>query len=158
MGLIHGVDSTDKVLPLLVDASGRALTLSHGWDGAAWRKDPVRLGYSGVVRYFVNNTALAAGTNVIVTTTVPVGQVNVITAIAMQYAGTVPTDMTARLKSGGVGFPINNIPTPVSTQYYTISGTWVVAEGEWLECEVRGATLNDDLFFRVHGYSFRVDT
>jgi hypothetical protein len=59
VGLIHGVDSTGKAIPLLVDASGRAIVIGSGaagevevvqttpadltpgiyaWDGSAWAK------------------------------------------------------------------------------------------------------------------------
>jgi len=155
MGLIHGADSTGKAMPLLVDASGRPLVLSHGWVGGAWQKNPLLLGYSGIVKCVWDNLTLAAGDNTIDGPIVPAGEIWVITAVIAQYVGAVATELIMRVNSSGSGIAVLDVAPPTTLINYNNTGTWILAPGDFLQGFVRAAALNDD--FRGRGLGYRVD-
>lgn len=201
MSLLHGADSTGKAIPLLVDASGRAivigsgtggaievvqdtpadlapgiygwdgsvwqklsvdasgrpLVLSHGHDGTVWRPNPMLIGYQSLYRDFKVDLAITAGAYQLNGTVVPTGYLVIVTGAAFNYTGTPPTSGVLRILSGGLGYPILTQLAPTSGVFFSVSGQWLMGAGENMQVSIVGATLNDDVYLRVHGYQMRVD-
>ena len=114
-------------------------------------------GFSAGVYDKADNTNLSAGDQTIAMTTVPAGEIWVITNLAFEYTGTPPTDCTMRLSSGGVAHDIFNVLTPASGQWYDRQGWWFLSSGTFVACRVVGATAFDDLRLRATGFSIDID-
>lgn len=163
---IQGLTSTGRMVPVLVDATGRPLVVLDAITGAAV---PVTQGTSpwivaadGGDKIFsveapialdVSNTALAAGSNTLTTTAVPVSKLWIITHISWKYVGTVATvQLVPFLTIGGVAVQVtSNIP-PVSNQWYDRQGQFVMGAADTISLQILFATLNDDGFLRASGY------
>jgi hypothetical protein len=158
MPLIFGQTSLGKMLAVLVDTAGQILTVSQGWIGGAWQKNPLTIGYSNTVERSISNASLAAGANTIDDSVVPAGEVWVITNLVISYTGTVAgVVIQASRMSGGGSYIIYERRTLTSAQWYEYSGTIILKPGDNLRWICSGATLNDDGVLRANGYSFDID-
>ncbi len=145
-------------LPAGTNLLGDVQARNKGWVSAAWQKDPLRIGYSGVIRGFFSNTALAAGTNNIDGTAVPAGEIWRLDNISVSYIGTVTNvRLYAILLSSAVEYLLYEQQPPVSIQEYDRQGNWILEPGEKIRLKVVGATLNDDAFLQYVGMRIDID-
>ncbi len=165
--IIAGLVSGSTYVPLLLDASGR-VTLAVQDAGAT--KRPVLCDGSGRVymaikgddKIFsmedqyteaVSNTNLAAGTNLLNSTTVPAGKVYVITNISIRYDGTVAGVALSVYSYKGATFAnVFSINTVVSIQYYDRQVNIPLVAGGFIRLIVTGATAGNDAYLDVTGY------
>lgn len=130
----------------------------YGWYSGAWQKNPLLMGYSAAVGEAVTNTSLAAGANTLSSTAVPAGEVHVITNIAAAYSGTVTNViLTVRINDSGTIYELYGQKPPVTGVYYDRQGFWVLKPGAKIDLLINGATLNDDGFLYIAGFSFDID-
>lgn len=94
---------------------------------------------------------LPAGTASLNSTVVPAGQLWNVTAFHMRMVSSTITTMYAQIINGGSGMRPYQIATPVSGVYYTYSGSLWLKAGDYMQCWVLAATLNDDLYLGLHG-------
>jgi len=131
-----------------------AMAQNHGWIGAAWQKDPIRLGYSGTVRNSVSDTALAAGTNTLDSGAVPAGEIWIITNITVKMAsGTInwlEVYMSGTTHSIFYQAPTTGIP-------YSRQGYWIMEPGDYMRLLILNATLNDDAYMSLIGHRVDID-
>lgn len=112
------------------------------------------IGYGGLIGENLSDTSLDAGTNSLIGTAVPAGEVHVVTQVAVLYTGTVPTKVLIA-PVGTPGTPVYLEQwSPASGQWYYSSINVLLQEGDYIGCTVTGATAGDDLFFRYSGYKF----
>src|SRR5512139_2034280 len=148
MPLVFGRTASGLMVPVLVSATGELVVDSLpagsaligdvqarnlGWVSATWQKDPMRFGYSGQVVEAVVDNNLDAGDNTVLSTSVPAGEVHVITNIGITYAGTVAGVALAVLMNlSGVASRLFGQAPPVSVQLYDRQGWWVLAPGSYI--------------------------
>ncbi len=156
--LIHGNTSDPKMLPLLVDSSGRAIVVAptNGMEV----KPPFGNFWSAIkdsVKELVVNTALAAGINYVQCSVVPAGYIYEIECVGVAYVGTVAAvKMWPNLYDGVNYYPLNTISPPVSGQWYIVNGRWTLKAGERVVMSITGATLNDDAYVYFTGRKIAV--
>lgn len=131
---------------------GKIQARSYGWRYEAWRKDPLRFGFSSFISEVESDTNLSAGSNSLNTSAVPTGEIYVYTNISFRYVGTVPTRIRVSLMVSGTYHNLYDAVAPVSNTLYDRQGWWVVKAGNNLRCAISGATAGDDLFFYVTGF------
>ncbi len=148
------LDADDNLKVALAGAA-QGLVGTHGWIAGAWQKDPLRFGYSGTVVLSASDTNLGAGANDVDLTTVPAGELQVITNIVWEYTGTTPTEVEVSLYDGSTAYPLFTVSNPITTEWYDKQGFWVVPPTGFIRCSIVGATAGDDLQLRATG--FRVD-
>lgn len=128
-----------------------------GWIASKWQKNPLLFGYSALKTDTVSDTTLAAGTVVMNGATVSAGEIWVITNIAMQYIGTVPTSFQVAIYDGAAEHLLFNQLAPVSSQLHDRQGWWIIVAGDNLRYTIDGATLNDDFYGWATGFRIDVD-
>ena len=146
----------DGHLKVVFASPAKGLVGSHGYVNGAWHKNPIELGYSGVVAYDLKNTSLAAGTNFLNSPTVPVGQLWVITSLSLKYSGTSPTGVGVDIVHDGVTIRIYRQVSPASDVVYDRQGYWILNEDDYLEGYVAGATAGNGLAFSIYGHSIDI--
>jgi hypothetical protein len=134
----------------------------QGYDGANWRDIKVdtsgRLivdGESPSIFRPINKTTLftnltlPAGNSVQTITTVPAGEYWRLAGISMQYDGTVAgVTLRGRVNVGGAGnIGLLYINPPVNSVPYIQMCSIMLSPGWVIECQIVGATLNDDIRF-----------
>lgn len=129
---------------------------SYGWQGADWRKDPLRLGYSDTLKVSWSDTNLAAGTNTVVSAAVPADTLWVGTSFALQVISATVTSFSYALTMGGTTMVLQQRRSPVTSIYYGITGEFVLKAGDMFAALVYGATAGDNLYARVTGYSIDI--
>lgn len=136
MSLVQGVDSTGKIIPLLVDASGRAIVV--GADNSI---------FSPVANFAsVTNTDLAAGTNNITILTVPASQRYRVTMFSYSYTGTVAAVyLDPSVKRGSTNYYFGEVNPVVSGKLYTVYFDLTLEASDLLQLSIFGATLHDDM-------------
>jgi len=127
-----------------------------GWDGSQWRKLTLLFGYTGIYVSSVTNTNLAAGTNTLSDTAVPAGEIHVITNILIRYVGTAPTQISARITSGGTTVDLYVLRPPVTAISYDRQGWWVLGPDDVLKLVVLGATAGDDATIDIAGFRMKI--
>lgn len=130
---------------------------SYGLVNGVWRKNPLLIGYSGIIEANKTDLSLAAGYNKLDGDPVPSGEIWVITHIGMAYVGTTPTTLEVQKWDGGNWYQILFQLAPVSGSWYTLTGYWILNKEQTISATVQGATLNDDLYLTYMGFSVDID-
>jgi len=129
----------------------------YGWISGAWQKQPMLLGYSGIVSEEVKDTNLDAGSNYLEGATVPAGEIWVITLGAMMYSGTSPTRIMLFTRVSGLDVPSINHASPASGDWYMSTFYTVLAEGDRMRARVIDATAGDLFQMRYCGFKVVID-
>lgn len=168
MSLVHGVDASLILRPLLVDATGRSLvtaTLTAGTElvgdvqarelgyfNGAWQKQALGLGYYGVVRVAVDSGALPAGNSAYDSGQVPANTVWTVENLAVRYTGTIAgVTLSVGVLVGVSLYVIDQWTITASGLFYGYPCSLELAPGEQLRLTVTGATAGDVASLRVVG-------
>ena len=152
--IILGETAGGLVYPVRINDDHNLIAAGYGYYLATWRKNPLQFGISGQVIEDAYNLNLAAGTNVLSTTPVPNNTIHVITQISCMYTGTVTSvRMIVTLKTSGSSPRLFGIVSPVSSQPVDRQGWWVLLPTNYLTLTINSATLNDDGWLEVAGFS-----
>ena len=127
-----------------------------GWDGAQWRKLALLFGYTDRYADQTVNTSAAAGTNALVLTTVPAGEVWVVFSIAAFDANSATTTILTGARLGAVEHYLTSKATPAASELVLWTGQIVLKAGDYLFGVFYGCTLNDDLYLTACGYKMKV--
>jgi hypothetical protein len=150
---IQGKDTDDLFHTLLVDSSGSPI-ITTGSDGVKVR--PRFAGYwkapSGRFVETSQNLSLPVGYSTLNCTAVPAGYFYRCTRVAISYVGVVAGVVLA------INAILNSITCRLLRQDGIGSGSWypalvdiLMAEGDYIQAVVSGATLNDDLYINYSG-------
>ena len=127
-----------------------------GWDGTAWRKQPLIFGYTDRWAEEKFTLTAAAGVNLLTTTAVPAGyiyRVDMVTGVDLNNA--VSIGFYALGAGVAVTFAAYEAMAAGIIKVVFPVGIWLAA-GDTLSCAFSGCTLNDDLYFRVWGVQMAV--
>ncbi len=143
-------------LPAGTNLIGDVQARNKGWVSGAWQKDPLRVGYSGIQAEQVSNLSAAAGTNTLLSSVVPAGEIWNVQEITALDINTNPTAIYLGLQIGGVDYYLLYLATPGAAIPVNWSGSIIVAPGSYVKAAITGCTLNDDIYLRYS--AVRIDT
>lgn len=127
-----------------------------GWDGTQWRKLPMMFGYSAAWIERESTLTAAAGLNELVFTTVPAGEVWVLTAICMVDLQTDPSVVAFFIRNDGPDVNLFVVNSPGAGEWTYLTGWWVIPAGSTLIAYYNGCTLNDDLYADACGFKMKI--
>jgi hypothetical protein len=182
MGIIHGLDANQNQRPMLVDSTGRPLvyavisgtpTVNINTIPAVTLNQPIKVmgqdssdvkvssgggnqffGVYEPVRFSYVNGSLPTGQTIVDLVTVPGSFFYVFTYFNAYYVGTVTAvDITLSVVYLGNTYDFFSIDPPVSAVRYAQPINIVCGSGDIIRLTINGATLNNDIFCYLHGYS-----
>uniref|UniRef100_A0A6H1ZVS3 Uncharacterized protein n=1 Tax=viral metagenome TaxID=1070528 RepID=A0A6H1ZVS3_9ZZZZ len=128
----------------------------QGWDGAQWRKLALLWGYTDRLADQQSVADATAGTNLLVHTTVPSGQVWVITGGSVIDAQTAATCSFLAVV-GGAGFFIYSYGTLTPWKYSVMPACYFVLKaGDYVQSQFEGCVVGDDLVSNIWGFKMAV--
>lgn len=127
-----------------------------GWDGSRWRKQPLGWGYTDTYAEFVTVNNVPAGTNLVTFSTVPGGEIWVVTYWAAYAVQANPTYVQFTPRIDGGTRLLKTVAYP--TGFITVDGPFplILISGDHLEAQFTGCALNDDLRSGAAGYKMEV--
>jgi len=144
MGAIHGVDTNKTLIPLLVDATGKAIVTSPAMNSII---------INSVISKEFSKLNCAAGTNWLEGDIVPANKILRVTYVSLKYIGTVAGITIGFGIYDGVTRLGYTFTSPVvSGVNYGYLADLYIDTGWYPTSVVTGATLNDDFYFRYNGY------
>lgn len=117
----------------------------------AWIKGE-KLAY--IDRYFqlAFNANAAAGTNLLVSTTVPAGEVWRVTLVSMYNWNTACTRLSLWLHDPTLSIQFAIDMAPVAIRPLVYSGELVLKAGDYIRAVFTGCVLNDNIYLGLNGY------
>jgi hypothetical protein len=168
-GSIHALelDNSDR-LKVLIDSITGSVTViqttpanltvaNHGWIGAAWKKQPVTIGYSAIKSEQVTNLNAAAGTNTVDSGTVPAGEIWTINNISVFNNTSNITSIYGYAIIGGVGVQIIYKAAPLASIATLYQGNLVLSPGDKISIVFFGCVAGDDLYLTYCGFMTDID-
>ena len=157
MPLIFGVTSGGVLVPVLVESDGSLPIAQKGWIGAAWRKNPLLLGYSGDKSEEISDLSASAGTNILTSTSVPAGELWVVEVISGRNKNSAPSQALLQVVVNSVVVILADKETIAANEYITWSGTITLSQGDTIRAVFFGCTLNDDIYLNYHARRVDID-
>jgi hypothetical protein len=108
-------------------------------------------GFHAIVEETLSNLTLAAGYNALSGAAVAAGDIWRVMHCALLYSGTVPTSVRIRVVGLATALMVFMQLAPVSGFWYVLASDIYLQVGDYMQAEVYGATLNDDLYFSYAG-------
>jgi hypothetical protein len=159
MTLIHGIDSTDKIVPLLLDASGNVIVSASQLTTTGGK---IKLDSSGRIivdgdtpsllrpepkAYLYSNLNLAAGFQRFTTATVPAGQYWRVTQSVLTYVGAVAgAAIMTQFDVGSGIFSAHYSAALASGQPISVTLNILLKPGDIIYLGVTAGALNDDAY------------
>jgi len=129
---------------------------AHGYDGAAWRKQPLIWGYTDRIVEAVVVADATVGTNYLALGVVPAGEVWVIEAMSGTDDTTVPTGVLFGAYNGSAWLWMKQVAAPVVSVYADYQGVLRLKAGDNCAVVFLGCTLNDNLYANFVGYKMSI--
>lgn len=127
-----------------------------GWDGTRWRKLPLLWGYSDRLAEQKKDLSAAVGTNQLVHTAVPVGEVWKVTLHTVNNANTA-VNIQLRGNLGGTDMLIYNHGVPAAGAWNTsLPLDLTFKAGDVIYGQFVACVLNDDIYSHLFGYKMAV--
>ena len=127
-----------------------------GWDGTVWRKLPMVWGYSALYAERKSNLSATAGTNVLVGSTVPAGEVWVVEVIGAFDVNTAPSRISFAVTDGTTAAPLYRDETPILYVASQWTGRVTLPAGCYIQVAFFTCVLNDDLYADFWGYKMKI--
>ena len=126
------------------------------WDGSRWRKQPLLIGYSEKYDERKSNTSAAAGTNSLVGTAVPAGEVWVVQGLGAVNINTACSKIHIRVDNGSTYCILVEDASPVAGNSVLWSGSILLAEGDKVTATFYTCVLNDDIYLDIWGFKMSI--
>ena len=127
-----------------------------GWTGSAWVKLPILFGYSAPYLETVEDLNADAGDNVLVGSTVPAGEVWVVTSVQLFDEDNDITRIDFHIVLNGDEHHIRCNTTVKKQSGVDLQGFWPMPAGAHGEALFEGVTVGDDLYFTLIGYKMAI--
>ena len=118
--------------------------------------DSLLFKYDGQVVEKISDTSAAAGSNLLESTAVPAGKVQVITSVCAFDYDTAITEVGIGITVGGVYHTHNITTNPGIREPVLNNNKLILAAGNKIYASYGGCVLNDDLYLYVNGYQIAV--
>jgi hypothetical protein len=140
-----------------LEALENSMANNRGWDGTAWRKDPIRIGYSGDKTQEVTATA-SAGANTLQGDVVPDGEIWVVQAIIARDQTSAPSVVSLGARVNGIDIYTKRQATVAANEFVVWSeGEIILSPGDRVIATIGGATDGDILVMRYHAVRVDID-
>jgi hypothetical protein len=144
--IIHGVQTSKVITPLLVDSAGRVIISAS---------DPSSI-IPGELLQAYEKLNLALGANTLDMFTVPAGQRWQVTMTALYYTGTVAgVVIQPFIKLGTTYYYYADVRGITTNQIYTQYPNCVIDAGTILGAYVGAGAVNDDIHFVLFGFRIK---
>lgn len=157
MPLIFGETPSGLMVPVALNEDGSLIGSGQGWIGAAWQKDPIRLGYSGDKSEQILDESASAGTNILTSSAVPAGELWVVEAISGRNVDTAPSQALLQIVANSVVVILADKETIAANEYITWSGGVTLSEGDTIRAVFFTCSLNDDIYLNYHARRIDID-
>jgi len=127
-----------------------------GWDGTVWRKLPLIFGLSEAYRESEVNLNAGAGVNILTASTVPEGEVWVVTHIVAFNTVTNSSVVILQVYDGSTIYYLRRLLTPGVGGEVIHSAPIYLEQDDRVQAEFRGCVAGDDIFMTVYGYKMRI--
>lgn len=160
-GALIGKVDVNSLSPLVAGSANIGNVGRLGYYNAAWQKAALPFGVYNNYSALFTNGSLPAGTSNQDFPALTANAITVITNWSAAYTGTVAnvrlylTQMYGG--TGGTAITIMDCNNLATTVYKTWTGWLVCKSTDVLRVIVTGATLNDDLFTSISGFTFPVN-
>lgn len=129
----------------------------HQYDGAAWRKSNLLWGYNGLVAEAVDDEDLGADTQYLNGTTVPAGEIWVLSTVTGAVASGTAVNLFFTIISNGVTMHVFSDPSPTSGQWYVSTGQFVLGYQDYVQLQIQSCTAGDVARMRYGGYKMKLN-
>ena len=143
-------------MPIVLDNDPGDRVAQYAWDGAAWRKAALPLGYTDRYAERQSELSAAAGGNTLTGSTVPAGEVWIVTSAHAVNESSAITILQIDLYDGTNNFIIASLLAPAARIPLDLKSPIVLKAGDRLRALFFGCTLNDDLYLDILGYKMAV--
>lgn len=110
------------------------------------------IGFSGIVEERLRDIDLSVNTNVLTGTTVPTGEVWVLTHVSIQYDGSVPTRMYVEATGLATATILFWKEEPTPAVFYVNTFNVLMQAGDYIRAIALGSTLHDGMNCMYSGY------
>jgi len=167
VGALHdvGVDELDVNLKtsditLGVTESSPLTSLQsqlYGWDLTNWRKNPLVWGYTSRYAEYKESIDVAAGSHGLDFSTVPEGEVRVITSIAAWSAQANITRIEIAMTDSSVYYCFRRAVPSAAGLTVEFQGCAILKKDDIAYCMFVDCALNDDIYASALGYTMKVN-
>jgi hypothetical protein len=145
-------------MTLKVNSDGEIVEASHnyGWDGSAWRKLPLVWGYSEQYLEIESASGVASGTQSLNLSTVPSGEIWVVSIISAWATAATIDRISLRLRDGVDQYVFEE--QAYDTAYLTVSarGPFILQEGDSMRATFVNCSGGEDLHAYANGYKMLI--
>lgn len=127
-----------------------------GWDGAAWHKLAMVFGYSDRYSEAESEDDVSAATHYLSFSTVPDGEVWVVTAYTAYCTTANPTSVRLGVIQGGVEIMLAQQKPVTAGLLLAMSGQLILKKDDYLRAGFTSCALNDDIRAFACGYKMKV--
>lgn len=127
-----------------------------GWDGTVWRKLPLVWGYSAQYAEYEYTRGVAAGHRFLTFSTVPAGQIWIITNFSARCSTANPSLIALTANLGGVELDLHAEPYATALATVDVQCYIIMAEDDFLKAYFDDCALNDDIYAYAAGYKMKV--
>ena len=127
-----------------------------GWDGSQWCKLPLVWGYSDCYAELLTEDNAVAGNNYLAGTTVPAGEVWVVTCFSMWNANTVTLATSGGIYDGATTISVHSELSPAAGETVEWNGFICLKEGDRMRASFFTCALNDNIRATFLGYKMAV--
>jgi len=128
-----------------------------GWDGTLWRKLPIVWGYSDRYAQRLVNVNAALGDNTVTGSTVPEGEVWVVTAVVAFNTVSAITRCELEVYDGADTYFFRRKQTVAKDEETAYQGQIVMKKDDRIRATFVGCVAGDDLHLRMLGYKMQVN-
>jgi len=158
-GTLRTLELTDNdELKIALATATAGLVAPHGWYLDDWYKQPLQIGISECYAEQVGEVCTNIVTHKIDTAIVAPGKLHVYTIVGLQDYHNACTLATFYVKRGATNIDIAYYAPTVAQRPDIWSGQIVLKEGDYIQANFKGATINDDLYVRILGYQMDLET
>lgn len=127
-----------------------------GWNGSAWRKSGLLFSYTNQLLGESDNANADAGQNLLYGTTVPAGEIWVVTAMMVVNTISQTSSSNLGLYTGSLYRWVSARGVLAASAGHSWSGHIYLVEGDTVVAVANGCTAGDDLFFSYLGYKMTI--
>jgi len=136
--------------------SDGSLTKIMGWDGSEWQKLGLLFGYNDTYKDYGSNLNLSAGDQDIVLSTVPAGEIWIVTHVGAYMSSTSINIMEIILHTSAHDYVLYSYKPPTSDKWHTESCKVYLNEGNYIKNRLYNCSAGDDGYIYALGYKMKI--
>lgn len=127
------------------------------FDGKSWHKQVPVWGYSEIYGEEIEDVDADAGTNQLLGSEVPPGEVWIVQAAQARDRDHIPTTITVQGHVNLQFMVLRQEATPAAAAWVYWTGLLTLSYGDRVQADIAGCTAGDHIEFRACGYKMKLD-